>query len=228
MTDCGMLLASLVWISFTGVAPDSARERALEANFTAEGIHEVRIAADEGAITWKAGGSAIVVRVELGPTRHHGKRADLVQVGIKDEIDHGVLQLDAKSSASGAFAERWTITMPESIAVRARLKEGDVRIEGFDRGVTLHLEVGDATISAPRGDVEASVAVGDLDVSSGAAETPRVELRTNVGQVRLWVGGAELHHARSPGSGDRLSLERSGGERLQLSSGVGDIRLRIR
>jgi hypothetical protein len=227
LTDCAMLLASLVWATF-GAAPDSSRARTLEANFAAEGLHEVRISADEGGIVWKAGGSAIVVRVELAATHHHGKRADLAQVGLKDEIDDGVLKLETRSDVSGAYAERWTVTMPESLAARARLKEGDVRIEGFGHGVTLHLEVGDGTISVPKGDVEASVAVGDLDVSSDTAETPRAELRTNVGKVRLWVGGAELHHARSPGSGDHLALERSGGDRMQISSGVGDVKLRLR
>lgn len=78
-----------------------------------------------------------------------------------------------------------------------------------------------------RGDVEVGVGVGDIELSIDQREYADVTLESEVGVVRLKVGGYDIPPADRRGAGQRISLRGSGTDRMVARSRVGDVRVTL-
>lgn len=141
---------------------------------------------------------------------------------------YGRLELSIDPKPGDECVVRWELEVPRRMSVTARLRVGDVEVDGVSGGLDLRTGVGDVRVRVPGGNVVAHAGVGSVRVWSTAPSHGTARLHTDVGDVDLTLEGHAVERGKPPGAGDQLAFGGSGTDRLDLSADVGDVFLALR
>jgi hypothetical protein len=241
----------VVWVSAFVAVAIATRElagdrefpvRTLTSHVPAAGVTVVDLETGDAEVEVVAGpDDAIDVRVEASPAsaRRIGigsPSGDPARADLETTVSNGVLKVRLLDHQMGAFEGRWTITAPARVAARLAIRDGRVDVTGLTGGVTasmgagLHTNAGRIHVDVPRGALDLSIGVGDVDAKTGAAGYGKVDVRSTVGDASLYVDGHAVDAPHEPGPGHRLQLAPGGtaGDDLKVRATVGSASLRIR
>jgi hypothetical protein len=117
-----------------------------------------------------------------------------------------------------------SITAPAAVSIDLTVDDGEVRVAGGTRPVSVRGKAVDVYFDAVAAPVTVALHVGDIKWQSGIELRRGFTLRSGVGSVRYRVDGEQLRSGQSPGSGDHLSIP--GGNNalaVRLQTGVGSV-----
>lgn len=197
-TGCGTPFKSQERLTLT--APATGNELIVD-----NGVGQVVVRADPDAKEV----SAVVTKIGKGSSENEANKAlEQIQVSLASEGGNGALRATAHQPNSSAFRNyevNWELTAPPGLKVRVTNDVGNIHVHGIRGDVTLKNDVGTTSVTcdpAGTGVVSIENGVGDVRVSdsySGLSAT------TDVGNIQASAGGS-----------------------VNLRSGVGDVKLRLR
>lgn len=205
----------------------ASAERVIQASVPAAGIETLAVKAASGKLRIVAHDSdTLELNLKLTPER--GKRPPMESVKLETEREGTTLRfsLDVPFNRDD-IEEDWQIRAPARLAVKAKLGVGELVVEGLGGGLDLSVSAGEIHADSPRGAVRAHVGVGNIRVKSATDSYGTVELDADVGDTKLTVNGHRFVHAKPTGAGNRVALEGSGRDLIELKTGVGDAELEI-
>ena len=172
-----------------------------------------------------------LVRVEVSLRSSDSERLNRTCVPtarLDTTRSNGVLSVRVHQPSRDRCGESWSVTAPSRLLVSLDFANADVEAHGFTGGLSASLTgTGKIRGTAVRGDVDVRVGVGDIDLSVDQREYADVSLASDVGSVRLELGGYDVPPAERRGSGQRITLRGAGTGRVTARSRVGDVRLTI-
>ena len=225
----------------TGAAQDLADnldyddERELTAEVSADGIDKILLDGHDGKAMIEVGdGEQIQIRVTIKAKRRglvyksSAGRAYVEDARLENDARRGTLEVTLSDGRGRKDVEEaWTIVVPRRLAVVAEMSAARIDITDVTGGVEVHLGVGKATIDVPRGNIRVKVSVGNAIVTTATDSFGDVDLRAQVGNTRLWIGGHRIKYSDPPGPGSKISMEGEGRDQVSVSVQVGDAFLRI-
>lgn len=241
---CGLLLVGSLSASM------AAGERVLEQSLPATGVRAIAVSGGNGAARIAVGDEdAVLIRVVIRPERLSDRNP---WQGIKawflssayDDVDDLIeaIRLDTDSSGGGTLAvglrpprrtresrvsEDWRITVPRRLAVKLAMARADTEVKGVAGGVDISIGNGSADVDVPGGDLDIEVTVGKADVRTGSTALRDLDLRSEVGDTRLWINGLKVDYPDPPGPGSRISMAGEGDDSITVFVQVGDASLRV-
>lgn len=150
----------------------------------------------------------------------------LQQKSENDDVTYSLVYPDHLDE--GDIKQIWTIQLPARLAVKVRMKVGEMNLQGVSGGVDAKLEVGQLTIETPGGPIRASVNVGQIRATSATTQPGAIRISSNIGDARL-----EMPNWQDQDKGDHTGLGRTirvsgtGSDNMDLDVNIGDARLRI-
>ena len=225
----------------TGAAQDLAvnldydDERELTAEVPADAIDEILLDGHDGKAVIEVGdGDRITLRVTIKAKRKgliyksSAGRAYVEDARLETDVRRGTLEVTLSDGRGRKDVEEaWTIVVPRRLAVVAEMSAAHIEIADVTGGVEVHLGVGKVEIDVPRGSIKVKVSVGNAIVTTETDSFGDVELRAQVGNTRLWIGGHRIKYSDPPGPGSKISMEGEGRDQISVSVQVGDAFLRI-
>ncbi len=218
-----LLLAATVLPSLAHSAP-----RLLTQTVPAAGLTRVTVSAGVGEVEVRAAsGDEVRAEVVLEPRRGglfssiRAAEREVQEAVLTVSAADGELTLEVSTdSGDRRFEERWTLTLPASLALELRVGVGNVRLDGLAGGVTLESGVGNALLEVGGGDLEVELGVGDLTLVGPAAAYGPVTCSSGVGETRLRVHGQRVEGGGFLGGSS--SWTGQGPSRLEAEVGVGN------
>lgn len=248
-----VLAGLVVWISAFVAVAIATRElpgdhaypaRTLTARVPAAGVNAVDLEAGDAEVEVVAGADdAVDIRVEASSSSAGrvgigigAPPGDPSKADLETAVSNGILRVRLLDHQMGAFEGRWTITAPARVAARLAIHDGRIDVTGVTGGVTasmsagMHSTAGRLHVDVPRGPLDLSISVGDVDARTGAAGYGKVDVRSTVGDASLYIDGHAIDAPHEPGPGHRLQLAAGGttGDDLRVRTTVGSALLRIR
>jgi hypothetical protein len=201
--------------------------RTLTAVESDQGLTAVDIEGSVGKMRIVPGtASGIQLQVEIKPAE--GRRRGNPQNVELQSSRRGSTWVVRLSGDHQDLEETWMLAIPPHLRVEAKLGVGDLSIEGMRGGIQANVGVGALKIAVPEGDIEAETGVGEVLVRSDTRSYGDVELRAGMGNGRLSIDGRQVRQQdRFPGMGERITVNGSGRDKLQIRSGVGNAELAI-
>lgn len=151
-----------------------------------------------------------------------GDCGDTFRLAARDGAE---LRFEMAPSTKGQCREDWTVYLPAGVGITAHLDDADVDIEDVHGAITLQIGHGTVGLTRVDGDLQATVANGDI-AASGTASWAVARLSADVGRVSLVVRGREVPHMREPGPGDWIEVPGDGTRSVRLKTTVGNVSLR--
>jgi hypothetical protein len=211
----------------------AARNRTIEETLPSQGVASVVLDTGVGDVELLTHDTdTIEIEVLLIPRRGglfsslaSAERAvERATLESRRQDDRLELRIDAEGSGDDRrFEERWTVTMPERLAVSLELGVGDLTVRGIAGGIVAELGVGDADIEVPAGDVSLELGVGDARVTAPATAYGTVDCSGGVGDSRIDVGGRKI--TGDGFLGHSASWLGDGPGTIEIEAGVGDARV---
>ncbi|HSE42283.1 MAG TPA: hypothetical protein VLH08_16075 [Acidobacteriota bacterium] len=221
---CCLLLALLVISVNTAY---SGSERRIEKNYKADSIQRIEVSAFGGKIhVVSSEDSQIHLNLMIKPERFKNvdlDAADLVETFSGNSLK---LELDAPFDKDD-IEENWELTVPARLQADLDVNVGDVHVQGVAGGLKLNANVGRISCDVPEGKIHARVGVGSIQASSRTSSYGKVQLDSNVGNVKLNLGNHAVKYQKPPGAGNRISLEGPGKDEIDLAVNVGNAELEI-
>lgn len=124
--------------------------------------------------------------------------------------------------------ETWTVQAPAGLEARVRVGVGSIDVRGFSGGCDARVSVGSVRIDVPEGHVSATTDVGDVKVRTATKSYGNVDVKANVGDMRVLLDGHRVPAPKSYGPGGHLSMPGPGKDRINIRANVGDAELSIR
>ncbi len=225
----------------TGAAQDLADnleyddERELTAEVSADGIDEILLDGHDGKAVIEVGdGDRIELRVTIKAKRKgliyksSAGRAYVEDARLETDARRGTLEVTLSDGRGRKDVEEaWTIIVPQRLAVVVEMSAASIDITDVTGGVDVHLGVGKVQVDVPRGSIQVKVSVGNAIVTTATDSFGDVDLRAQVGNTRLWIGGHRIKYSDPPGPGSKVSMEGEGRDQISVSVQVGDASLRI-
>ncbi len=210
-------------------------ERELTAEVSADGIDEILLDGHDGKAVIEVGdGEQIQIRVTIKAKRRglvyksSAGRAYVEDARLKTDERGGTLEVTLSDDRGRKDVEEtWTIVVPRRLAVVAEMSAAHIEIADVTGGVEVHLGVGKVQVDVPRGSIKVKVSVGNAIVTTATDSFGDVDLRAQVGNTRLWIGGHRIKYSDPPGPGSKISMEGEGRDQISVSVQVGDAFLRI-
>jgi len=210
------------------VPPASGQDsRNLTANETDQGLTAVEVEGHVGNMRIVPGaGAGIRVEVEVRRSNDERHRGNPQNVDLRTTRRGSTLVVSLGGDHEG-LKETWTVEIPPRLQLEAEMGVGDMDVQGLQGGVKANVGVGSLRIDVPEGSIDAETGVGKLIVRSATTSWGNVDVRANVGSIRLSVDGRPIRQERRPGAGDRMTASGNGRDRIQIRSGVGDAEVTI-
>lgn len=128
----------------------------------------------------------------------------------------------------GDVKQNWTIEVPARLAVKVRMKVGELSLSGMSGGVDAKLEVGQVTLKTLRGPIKASVNVGQIRATSGSTQPGNIHLSSSIGDAHLQMPNwNDNDNADRTGLGRTVNVAGKGPDSMDLQVNIGDVRLQI-
>lgn len=222
------------------VSGDGAPRR-LSARWPATGLNELKVAASDGEVTITAADTnEIEVSVDVRPARQGGSFFSRFRAsGNPSDAQLEHRESDGRSTVrlergNGPLEEHWTIRVPQHFRAQVDMGDGRLSIIGVEGGVWakanagLGSSAGTMTVDVPGGALDLSLAVGNINATTGSTTHGAVDVRSDVGDAVLTLAGRAINAPREPGPGHHLRLDGDGPHALRVRVNVGDATLRIR
>ena len=197
---------------------------------TAAGLTTISVSGDVGSVEI-TGSSGDSVRANVSLSSRDEQRITrtcLPNSRVDSTIANGVLNLRVRQSSRNRCGVRWKIEAPARLGVIVRFDHGDINLKGMAGGADVVLSgTGKIRGSIEGGDVNTSVDVGDIDITSAQREYGIVDVRSDVGGIDVTVGGYRLPSRSRRGSGQELRVEGRGSGRFVSRTRVGKIKAAI-
>jgi hypothetical protein len=161
-----------------------------------------------------------------------GKRWQLEEVDVEASRLGSILLLSLKPKFSPGkklgmkTGEDWQLRLPQKLSVKLQVGVGDVRIRNMQGPLFVQVGVGDIWVSPLASDLRAETGVGDVEVQGPWSQVGKLQLNTGIGSITL-----HKPEGRAKGQGflsESLQEEGPGQAKVVVSTGVGDITLRLR
>jgi hypothetical protein len=149
------------------------------------------------------------------------------QLQLRQDRRGDTLTLDLSGDRDN-IDEEWVVEVPAGFGARLSLDVGNLRVSGIRGGCETRVDVGDIDVDVPEGAVTADNNVGDIHVRTATSSYGNVDLRADVGKVRVTLDRHQVEHRRSPGAGDKWRLDGPGRDPIRAHTDVGDVEVRIR
>ncbi|MGJ8662067.1 MAG: DUF4097 family beta strand repeat-containing protein [Marinicella sp.] len=118
----------------------------------------------------------------------------------------------------------WQVKMPKRVALKAAFARADMLVNDLKGGLDLKLGKGDIQIDVTGGPLHIEVTNGDIKVKYRANQTGALNLDTTVGDLDVQLNGRNLDVTKPPGAGNHFRMSGEGGDDIELSAVVGDIK----
>lgn len=222
------ILAAAVLLTAAFTLPAYAETRTLFKTVPAQDLTQVNIEAGVGDVEILVGNDSeihaeVILKPRWGGLFSSRKRAerDVEAASLSSRVVRGTLHLEIDSrSKNRKFEERWTVMIPQTLAVDLEHGVGDAKIRGLAGGVSVEAGVGDVTIESIRGDVVVEVGVGNAKVIAPAKDTGYAECSSGVGSASVRVKGKK--HSGSGFVGNSAEWNGKGDSSIEVDVGVGD------
>ncbi len=247
VTACCVIALFLTLLSHPTLGADSSNRRTLESETPAEGIDRLTLRAGDGSITVSpSSDDTIRARVEVTVEGSSDKerrplgwfltsrleRADDLAgaISISESVSAGQATLRllplGKSRASRT-KEDWFLELPPRVFLELEANSATTVVSEVYGGIRLRQGHGKAKIDVPRGDLDLRLQVGTIEVRSAVDTWHLVDLRSRVGEARLWIDGRRIKRRQPPGPGARIEVEGRGETILEVDVEVGNVELRL-
>jgi hypothetical protein len=228
-------LVSTLAIAAVAICPNFAAaqsERNLNGTADAASLKSIEVRGRVGSIQLTPGTDSEVrysVRLTAKSEWHlFGRRTGHPeQLELRQDRRGDALILDLSGDRQN-IDEEWVVEVPAGFAARLSLDVGKLHVSGIHGGCDTRVDVGDIDVDVPEGAVTADNNVGDIHVRTATPSYGNVDLRADVGKVRVSLDRHQVEHERSPGAGDRWRLEGPGRDHIRAHTDVGDVEVRIR
>lgn len=242
------LLALSLTALFLSTVPCAALEREIEATFPAAGLEAVELSTGDGQVEIATSSDdQIRIRLALSP-RRGAKRSGASRIKswfFTPRLDQQELldQVELKTKRSGdrlvvtprpggtaredLLSEHWVIELPARLAVSLEADSSEVSVRGVTGGVRVRQGHGHLEVDVPEGDLDLRLDVGDVEVASQAAQVGTVDVRSTVGDTRVWLRDRRVRVERPPGPGSSFRLRGGVGDEVKVRVTVGNAVLRL-
>src|SRR5690606_8191256 len=116
----------------------------------------------------------------------------------------------------------WEVRMPASLALKADLNIGAMKIAGVGAGVVADLNIGDLDITVPGGDVDAELNIGSITIRNATRSPGSIELGTTIGEATLQIDGKPAGKL-SGWLGAKAVHEEGGDDDISASVNIGEV-----
>lgn len=211
------LLLLVLWILPTAFPAAADTLRHLAEGFDVADARVVRLESSVGEVrVTGVEGSRLKVELELSCSILGGDRCreevEAAQLTIRRDGDRVAVQLSGlrQGKTVRGLTLHWRLEVPAAL------------------GIDLQLGVGDVRITSLRGDIDASVGVGRVEILAGASAVGSVDLSTGVGDVDLLVRNRSVEEGGTGFVDDRLRWsEGTGAAKIRVDCGVGSVRVSL-
>jgi len=151
-----------------------------------------------------------------------------VKLQQKAENDGVTYSLDYPGHLDdGDVKQNWTIEIPARMAVKIRMKVGELHLSGISGGVDAKLEVGEVTLKTPRGPIKAVVNVGQIRATSATTQVGNIHMSSSIGDAQLQMPNWNDNENNRSGLGRTVNVAGKGPDSMDLEVNIGDARLSI-
>lgn len=218
----------------------SLAPRTLNADFDTAGLDKLALDAGVGEMhVHPSPDGRVHVQVTLRPKEQEfmwffhwmsqGTARGIAAASIRQEKQDGTLRLslDYPDVQQDNLKQEWEVEAPAKLALDARLKVGELTIEGVAGGVIARLNVGELSINTPKGAIDGEVNVGEIRAKSQSSVHGKINLSSNIGEAVLYLEGKQSGYHEHGGLGNSVSADGDGPDSMRLSVNVGEASLRL-
>jgi hypothetical protein len=137
------------------------------------------------------------------------------------------LSLDLGGHDQDEVKQEWDVQVPARFKLDSVMNVGEMNIAGVAGGVGAKLDVGELEIDVPQGSIDADVNVGEIRAKTGSNHHGRIQLASNIGDATLLLHGSESGVHEHGGLGNRVSMDGSGPDRMDLRLNIGEVTLHV-
>jgi hypothetical protein len=225
----------------TANAPEAAEPRTLNADLEALGVDKLALDVGVGEVRVNPSPDGkIHVQVTLRPKeqefmwffhwRSEGTARGIAAASINQERSGERLSLSLnypRGADQQNLKQEWDVQVPVRLALDANLKVGELSINGVEGGVTARLDVGELSIDAPQGAIDGQVNVGEIRAKSGSDRYGKIDLSSTIGEAVVYINGEQSGFHEHGGLGNRVTLDGTGPDTLQLKVNIGEVALHL-
>lgn len=230
-----LLLLIVAAVVLSACTVRSAPVRTLTALLPATGVSNVALTASVGVVTFKPSPDDNV-HVSVGLMSQHtsffglftssrGEKAAMA-AALSHALASGTLTLGIQYPGSvdtSGISEHWTIEVPASLSIHARVSTGELNVSGISGGVDATLNVGKVAVEVPGGPLKITMDVGKVSATVHSLDYADVTLSANVGKAALTVEGDSAGTHQKSGASDSLAWKGSGKNVINMRVNVGEL-----
>ncbi|HEX5340663.1 MAG TPA: hypothetical protein VFX47_07255 [Gammaproteobacteria bacterium] len=234
-------LAPILLLSLLPLAAQATAERTLTAVTPMQGVSKVSFNAGVGELRVKPSpDESVHVKVILERKSHNflwffhwgsqGTQHEIEQVSLQQQRQQGSVSYSLAYPShldEGDIKQHWEIEVPARLAVKIKMKVGEVRLDGTAGGVNVGLDVGEVVLNTLAGPMQVEVNVGEIRATSASTQPGNIKMSTTIGDIHLnmndWHGG-DTHRN---GLGRSLNVKGQGPDSMDLAVNIGEVGLRI-
>ncbi len=224
-----------------------ALDREISATHKATGLSELELITGNGSVTvTPSPGDEVHVYLTVSPRKGGGGdkkgvlgwlfTSRLDQQEMLDSIELSTTEKDGRlvirplprgGARQDQVTERWVVEVPARFAVNVEADSSAVAIHGIEGGVRLRQGHGKAIVDVPGGAVDLALAVGDIQADVGSAHDSAIDVRSKVGDTKVWLDDRRVTVNRPPGPGSYFRLEGDAHSQVAIRVTVGNVKLRL-
>ena len=204
---CCLLLA-LFAIAADSAYSRSGNERRIDKTYKADSIESIEVSAHVGSISVVSSDDQ-QIRLVLVIEPEKFKDVDLEAVDLIETSDGNLLKFRTGCSIQQIKYQRKNGSYRFSARLQANLeiKVGDVHVKGLAGGLKLNTNVGKISCDVPEGRIHARAGERSIKAFSRTSPYGKVQLDSNVGDVKLNESNHLVNYPKPAGAGNRISLE---------------------
>lgn len=214
----------LVFLAVVLASPLPAAERTLTFSQPVQELEAVTVEVGAGDVT-VTGCDCSEITAEVVVS---GKRWHLEELELEAETHDKALRLSLapRKYAGKKAGEDWTLKLPRHLNLSVEAGVGDVQVRGMTGALEVQVGVGDVVVAGLSSDLAAETGVGDVEVRGSWAAVGRIRLTTGVGSATVVTPEGRM---RGHGLVSESLVDKGPGKaKVSITTGVGDITLRLR
>lgn len=223
----------------------SALDRELEAVASAQGLESIELETGNGSVVIRPStDDQIHVRLKLSPRSGGDGGNRLVRWFLSSRLDREEMleQIELTTRRSGQrlivrplpggsarhdqVRESWTVEVPPRFGVDLEAISSKVEVTGVAGGVRVRQGHGSVTVDVPEGELDIALQVGNV-VATSASSRGAVDVRSEVGDARVWLDDRRVRTERPPGPGSSFRLDGGTRDAVEIRVTVGNSEVRL-